>query len=134
MPEQPMDVEDDLVAMLNERQSLLQSREDQPASENHGAEQTSSPSTDRRPRFEEGQVVTLQRSYGAAVRGCVGTVLFYAEDTEGPEGFCEVLFYDILEAGKDNPNDIPNLPSLSEMVSDDDLRFAQKRRLGSRLG
>ena len=60
MPEQSMDVEDDLVAMLNEREGSLQSRE---------AEPTSRPLTGRRPRFEEGQVVTLQRSYGTAVRG-----------------------------------------------------------------
>ena len=48
-----MDVEDELVAMLNERESSLQSREGQSAPKNHGAEPTSSPSTGRRPCFEE---------------------------------------------------------------------------------
>lgn len=123
MPEEPIDVEDDLVAMLNERESLLQNREAQSASENDEVEPTSRPSTGRQPRFEEGQVVTLQRPYGKAVEGCVGTILFYFEEERG---LCEVLLYDILEAGRDNPNDIPNLPSISETVSDSDLEICKE--------
>ena len=123
MSEEPIDIEDELVAMLNERESSLQNNEARPISENDEAEFIDSPSTGRNPRFEEGQVVTLQRPCGAAVEGCVGTVLFYVNEEKG---LCEVLFYDILEAGRNNPNDIPNLPSISETVGDGDLEFCKE--------